>query len=129
MARCGSLIAGGNASPSSDVPDVPAGPAVLSAVGTGPPHVAFRTRASQCNGRGPCVQGRLGIYGIAHASVPAGTRVRRTADLGAAPSRSGAGGLLRPTELGAVRPAPVHEACHPSVPPNAPQRRWRNETL
>jgi len=42
---------------------------------------AFRTRAPQCNGRGSWCQGRLGIYGIAHAFVPAGTWFRRTADL------------------------------------------------
>ena len=45
---------------------------------------AFRTRAPQCNGRGSCRQGRLGIYGFTHAFVPAGTWLRRLADLVAA---------------------------------------------
>ena len=40
--RCRSLIAGGNASSSSDVADGPAGSVVLSAVGMVPPHVGVQ---------------------------------------------------------------------------------------
>src|SRR5215204_615921 len=71
--------------------------------------LAFGTQAPQCNGRGSFDQGRLGIYGIAHAFVPAGTWFRRTAGLITSPTRSGGGGLLRPAKFGTVHPDPMHE--------------------
>src|SRR3954468_14824356 len=101
--RCRSLIAGGDASPLSNVPDVPAGSVVLSAVGTGPPHVGVQdagpnvmdavplTRAASASTGSPTPSSR---QGHGSAGRPVSSPLRR----GQAVADS------RPAKFGTVHP-------------------------